>query len=500
MPVRLIALIVTLAMTPLAVMADDPKPPGNAEDAKLEAYFRACLDETFQARPLTATRLGDHRFDDQLDDLSAEARAANLERDRRYLKELPQKIDRGALSEDGRIDFDIFQHDLERSIWLAENFDPYVDDPRVYVEFLTESVYLLLTQSSLPKEKNLENALARMEKIPGVVETAKKTIGKPPRVKVETAILQTKGAIGFYQNDIYLLAGVPKDTGELAKRAEPILKATQDYLAFLQEDVLPRASNDWRIGPEKFAKKLDLELDAGLSADEVLEEAEREAIRVENAMGVIAHQLWAEFFPGKPMPPDDPEGHRELVSQVLDAIGQDHGDADSLVKDVKSTVQDIKTFIEKAGILKLPEPDRLRIVEMPEFMRGNSLAYLNPAPPLDPLGSSEYAVSPPPEDWTESRKLSLLEEYNREMLKILTIHEAYPGHYVQLEYSNRCPSLIRRVLGSGTFAEGWAVYTEQTMLDQGFGGGDPKLRMQQLKFYLRRCSTRFLITKCMLRT
>ena len=122
---------------------------------------------------------------------------------------------------------------------------------------------------------------------------------------------------------------------------------------------------------------------------------------------------------------------------------------------------------------------------MPEFMRGNSVAYLNPSPPLDRQAVSEYAISPPPADWSPARVASFLEEYNRSMLKILTIHEAYPGHYVQLAYSNRVPSLIRRVLSSGTFAEGWAVYTEQMMLDQGFGEGDLGLRLQQLKFYLR---------------
>jgi uncharacterized protein (DUF885 family) len=122
---------------------------------------------------------------------------------------------------------------------------------------------------------------------------------------------------------------------------------------------------------------------------------------------------------------------------------------------------------------------------MPEFQRGNSTAYLNPAPPLDPKAVSFYAISPPPKDWSPEKSATLLEEYNNYMLKILTIHEAYPGHYVQLEYSNRHPSRIRRVLQSGVFIEGWAVYTEQMMLDQGFGDGDPALRLHQLKFYLR---------------
>ena len=122
---------------------------------------------------------------------------------------------------------------------------------------------------------------------------------------------------------------------------------------------------------------------------------------------------------------------------------------------------------------------------MPEFKRGNSIAYLEPAPPLDARAASYYAISPPTADWPAEKAESFMREYNQYMLPILTIHEAYPGHYVQLEYSNRHPSLIRKVLQSGVFAEGWAVYTEQVMLDEGYGQGDLKLRLNQLKWYLR---------------
>jgi uncharacterized protein (DUF885 family) len=135
--------------------------------------------------------------------------------------------------------------------------------------------------------------------------------------------------------------------------------------------------------------------------------------------------------------------------------------------------------------LQLPEPDHCDVIEMPEFRRGNSLAYLDNAPPLDPLAKSFYAVSPPPADWTPAQVKSFLEEYNRFMLQVLTIHEAYPGHYVQLAYANKNPSLIRRVLQSGSYVEGWAVYGEVTMLNEGYGDGDLRLRLMQLKFYLR---------------
>jgi uncharacterized protein (DUF885 family) len=470
----------------LSTQASGGEPVANDEDAKLEALFREHLEATFQARPMMATRLGDHRFDDQLDDLSSAARAANLERDKKTLDRLKAEIDTGRLSADGAIDRDIFARDLERSIWLQETFDPYRDDPRIWGEYLTESVYLLLTQSTLPREKNLANASARMRAIPLVVARARNAIGTPPRVMTETAILQTKGAIDFYGDEIYQAAGLPREAEPIASAAAPVIAALKDHLVFLEEGVLPRSRADsWRIGKERFARKLDLELDAGLAADEVLALAESEADRVERELAVIGRQLWSALFPGVAVPPDDSEGRRTMVRRVLTKIGDDRSTTESVLADVKATVADITAFIRRRNVLALPEPDRCAIIEMPEFMRGNSTAYLKPAPALDPACRSEYAVSPPPASWAPAKVESYFREYNQQMLRILSIHEGYPGHYVQLEYSNRCPSFIRRVLSSGTFAEGWAVYTEQMMLDEGYGGGDLKLRMMQLKFYLR---------------
>ncbi|MGO9109681.1 MAG: DUF885 family protein, partial [Thermoguttaceae bacterium] len=178
------------------------------EDAKLNAVFQEYLKELFRREPLTATRLGEHALDDQLDDLSPAARNATLDFKRRVLKRLPEQIDRDRLSRDGKIDHDIFRSHLAREVWLAENFRPFEDDPRVYGDYISESIYLLLTQSSLPRPVNLKNASARMDKIPEVIALARQTIASPPRVKVETAIMQTEGAIGFYSSGLFQLAGL----------------------------------------------------------------------------------------------------------------------------------------------------------------------------------------------------------------------------------------------------------------------------------------------------
>lgn len=455
------------------------------EDARLLAFFKEFLDREFRHRPLEATRLGDHRFDHLLDDVAPPARAAWLEHVRKTLADLPRRIAHAKLSRPSQIDYDIFRHHLTRSIWLAENTRPFEEDPRVYNDYVTEGLFLLLTQSTESPATNIKNCLARMTQVPRVLAAAQSGLKDPPRVFVETAIRQNRGAIAFFEHGLFELAGETPQLGELRQAARPVAARLKEYQDFLEKKLLPRARGEWRIGKERFARKLELELDAGLTAEQVLSEAEQEFDRVEREMYVIARQLWSRTFPRQPLPPDDVDGRRQTIRQVLAQLGQDHGKVDELVQDARATVDQIKTFIRTRDLLRLPDPDRCRIIEMPEFQRGNSMAYLNPAPPLDPKASSHYAVSPPPRDWDARRVASFLQEYNRHMLQVLTIHEAYPGHYVQLEYSNRHPSLIRRVLFSGVFAEGWAVYTEQLMLDEGYGGGDLALRLHQLKWYLR---------------
>ena len=455
------------------------------EDARLTTFFKKYLDEEFRHRPMEATRLGDHRFDHRLDDLSPKARAATTARTRTALADLPRQIDVKKLSPSARVDYQILEHHLKRSLWLDEHTNPYATDPTLYFDYISDSIYLPLTQSTLPKEVVVRNCIARMAEIPRVVKAARESLRHPPRVFVERAIRQNRGAIQFYETGLFDVVGKTERLDELKAAARQLVPVLKDYQQFLEDDLLLRAKGDWRLGKEKFAKKLELELDAGLTSEQVLRDAEEEFARVEREMYVIARQLWGQACRGKPLPPDDNKGRRETIHRVLAHFNRDHGKADDLVRYISDAVKRIKEFITKNDILRLPEPDRCAVIEMPEFQRGFSVAYLNQAPPLDPQARSVYAISPPPRDWDDRRRASFLEEYNQHMLLILSVHEAYPGHYVQLEYSNRHPSLIRRVLFSGVFAEGWAVYTEQMMLDQGLGGGNLPLRLNQLKFYLR---------------
>jgi hypothetical protein len=458
---------------------------GADEDAKLASFFTNHLERRFRLEPSVATQLGDRRFDGELEDVSATSRAAWDAHTRAMLVDLPKAVDYARLSRAGQIDFEIFRHHLETSVWLAGNTRPFEEDPRVYGSYISDGIYSLLVQSTLPKETNLTHVIARLGKIPSIITNARAALRNPPKSVLETAIRQNRGAIAFFESGLFELAGETPRLPALRAAAAPLAQQLRLYQLFLEGDLMKRATGDWRLGRERYARKLELELDAGVSADEVLADAEAEFVRVNRELYVIARQLWSRCFPRSPLPPDDEAGRRQTVARVIAAVSAEHGQPEELVRDARATVDRIRTFIRDGDILRLPDPDRCQVIEMPEFKRGNSLAYLESAPPLEPAAVSLYAVSPPPADWGPDRVRSFLEEYNAHMLQVLTIHEAYPGHYVQLEYSNQSPSLIRRVLQSGVFIEGWAVYTEQMMLDQGYADGDLRVRLMQLKFYLR---------------
>jgi uncharacterized protein (DUF885 family) len=460
---------------------------GGAEpnDQEPDRFYRAYLEADFALRPLQATRLGDHRFDDRIDDLSASARERRLEHVRQALAALPQAVEYAKLSRPAQIDFEILRDSLALDLWQAENVRRFEDDPRIYGDYTTESVFLLFAQPSLPMADNVAHALARMAQVPRVLADAKANLRNPPRVVVETAIKQNLGAVAFYEKELFERVGPDATSDALRVAAARAAEALRQHQQFLEKELLPRATGEWRIGHAKFAEKFERELAAGITADQALAEAEAEFQQVTRDMYVLARQMWSSHGPALPLPPDDAEGRRETVRRVLGEIARDHAEPQALVSEAQATVAKLKRFIADNDILSLPEPDRCQIKEMPEFLRGNYVADLRCAPPLDPEMPSLFSISPPPKDWPPERVASFVEEYNRRALQVLTIHEAYPGHYVQLHYASQNASLVRRTCGSDVFAEGWAVYSEQMMLDEGYGDGDLALRLAGLKFYLR---------------
>src|SRR6266550_287396 len=324
------------------------------ENEKLESFFRNYLDERFRHRPVEATKLGDHRFDSLLENVSQPARDGWLAHTRKTLNELPKRVDYSKLSRPAQVDFEIFKHDLETQIWLAENTKPFEEDPRTYNDYINDSVYVLLTQSTLPKETNVANCIERMAQIPRVIASAKQTLTHPPKPILETAIRQNRGAISFYEGELFQLAGETPQLAKLKAAAGPVAAALKEYQKFLEGYLMGRATGEWRLGRAKFSRKLEMVLDAGMSADQVVADAKAEYDRVTRDMYVVARQLWSRYFPKQVLPPDDAEGRRTTITKIINAVSQEHGRPEELLADARATVERIKAFIREHDILKLP--------------------------------------------------------------------------------------------------------------------------------------------------
>jgi len=223
---------------------------GESDDERLAAFFRAHLDESFRLRPVDATMLGDHRFDHLLDDVSPAARQRWLDHTKAGLAALDAGFATAEFTPAGRLDHDILRDDLVRGAWLAENERPFETDPRVYGTYTTDSVFSLLTQSTLPKETNVTSAIARMRLIPALVETARAALANPPPTVLETAIQQNRGSIAFYERQLFELVGDSPQLPALREAAAPVVAALGRHQAFLEKELLPRARGEWRLGRE----------------------------------------------------------------------------------------------------------------------------------------------------------------------------------------------------------------------------------------------------------
>lgn len=451
----------------------------------------ACLDELFGLDPVRATDAGDHRFDDRWPDLSETGRAARLAFCHRWLAELSALSD-GGLSADDRVDRDVLLGELEAMRFEETELRQETWDPLAWVYLLGGGLFPLLAREFAPLAARLTSVTGRLEGIPVLLEAAPAALvghdGRPAsRLHAETALRQLPGVVELVDDALRASDGAAADP-EVATLA-PRLRAAADgaraalgaFEAHLRDVIVPAAAGEGRLGAELFTAKLRHTLRIpGLAPGSVLARAEREARAVRAEMVRLARDLWPSWRPGEPVPPSD----QELVRGVLDAIAADHPPADLLLDFCRAEVERIETFCRERDLIGLAD-EPLEIRWTPLFMRTFAGAMLDSPGPLDRGQKTFFSITPIPDDWSEAQRESYLREDNARMLRLLTIHEAVPGHYLQGVYANRCPSRVRAILGSGVFAEGWAVYVTQVMMDAGYGADDPALLLVHWKFYLR---------------
>ncbi|TMP92072.1 MAG: DUF885 domain-containing protein [Verrucomicrobia bacterium] len=454
----------------------------NPKDDEFQKIAHDYIERELETNPEEATELGDHRFDGRLTDYSPEARAKQLAIQKEFRDKL-NAIDGSQVTGANNVDFRILKENIDYKIFQAEELKEPDWNPLVYNQSLANSLYLLVARDFAPPEKRIPNLRQRIEEIPRVIAQAKANLQHPPRVHTETTIEQTQGAINLVREGLApLLDRAPQSKKELAPLQEKTAGALEDYKKWLQTDLLPRSDGDFRIGADKFRKKLRFALASDLSMEEIMKRAQADLQQAQTAIYETALPLYKKYFPRA----DDKTlaDKHKITAAVLDKLAEQHPDDATVVGYAQKIVAEATDFVKRHNLVTVPEVP-LDVIAMPEFKRGVAIAYCDSPGPLEKRGKTFFAVAPTPKDWTKERKESFFREYNNYMIRDLTVHEAMPGHYLQLAHANefRAPTLVRAIFQSGTFIEGWAVYCEQMMAEQGYGG--PEVKMQQLKMRLR---------------
>jgi uncharacterized protein (DUF885 family) len=454
----------------------------------------AFLAESFGLDPLEATNAGNHDHDDRWPDWSAEGvrrRLAWNEGWRARLEALPE-ADLGTAD---AIDRDrlLLLLDAERS---AAVIPDGAWDPVIWIYRLGDGLFTLLSRDFAPPGTRLASVAGRLEGVPAVVAAAKAQLGTVPGVPVsrfhaDVALLNLRGIEDLIVEAIALADGRAGDTDVAAVRARldaaaaTARAALEDFRDHLRHEVLPKAEGEGRLGRERFEAKLERTFsDPAITADVILAAAESQFTAVRVEMVRIARQLWSEWRPGEPIPPQGADGDQAAVRGVLDAISADHPPADELLNVCRAELGRIEAFCREREVIGLAD-EPLEIQWTPRFLRSFAGAMLHSPGYFDRGQKAFFSITPPGEDWAPERVESMLREHHRRQLTLLTIHEAVPGHYLQGVYANRVSSPVRSVYGSGVYAEGWAVYVTHVMLDLGFDGGEPALWLAHWKYYLR---------------
>lgn len=471
-----------------ATASGDAAQHATQADAAFDAIAQRYLDEGLALSPVAATQIGDHRHDDRLDDLGEQGRAAMVAFNRSLLGQL-DALDQSALSRETQVDALILRNQLQGNLWDLETFRSWAWDPQVYSGLAGGAIYNLMAREFAPMPQRLKSATARMEQIPRLLAQARENLdpARVPRTHAETWSKQNKGVLGLVETFIVPNAGQLQ--GEERKRLDAAVttlrKAVDAQQAWIDGTLVPNAKGDFRIGATLYDQKLKFSLNSSLSRTQIRQRAEAELERVRSEMYQVAQAVLKDR-PGGPALPEQPtpEQQQKAIEAALELAYADKPARSEVVEFAKHTLAVATDFTRKHDLVTVPD-DPVKIILMPEFQRGLSVAYCDSPGPLDKGLDTYYAISPIPDDWTAQQVDSFLREYNKRMIHVLTIHEAMPGHYLEGVHSSKFPSTLRAVLRSGVFAEGWAVYTERMMADAGYLGGDPLFRLMQLKFYAR---------------
>jgi uncharacterized protein (DUF885 family) len=490
-PVVVVALVVVQLVLPVKIVAQRRRARrvvqpsavarGSAsagqQDARVAEIAGEYLRGYFAFYPSEATAVGVHEFDGVLEARDADSIGREVRRLRGALAALG-RVPEARLSAEARYDYLVLQSHARGELLELEDVRMWQRNPNVYNRLLASGVDNILKRNYAPIAARLDALIARERQIARLLSDARVNLQNPPRIYTETAIAQVSGSIDYFKTvvpQMFERAG----GGRLpaARRAEfeatnaGVVSALASFRDWLRAELLPRSNGDYAIGAENYRRKLLYEEMVETPLARLINEGERELRRTQNEMRAVAE----EIAPG-----------RDVMS-VIRSLGREHPSGDGLVGETRAELDRIRAFVRTQNILTPPARENLHVAETPEYARSTSFASMDTPGAFERVATEAYYyVTPPDPAWDARRREEHLSFYNRYSLPIVSVHEVYPGHYYQLLAARQSTSRVRAVLGSGSFIEGWAHYCEQMMLDEGFGGNNPKLKLAQLQAALSR--------------
>ncbi|HVI33643.1 DUF885 domain-containing protein [Phenylobacterium sp.] len=456
-----------------------PAAAASAADARFARLAARYIDTAARLSPIGATTLGDHRFDTEIDDVSAAGRARRRAAAQELLK-AAEAVPVAQLSRDNQVDLALLKNQLRYDLWTDELLQPWAWDPLIYNSAAGGALYGLMAREFAPRPQRLRSAIARMEKLPGLLAQTRAELvpARVPLIHAQTVSRQNPGVISIVETMIANdLSGLTAAEQARFKAAEAGLRAAvAEHQAWIDKTLVPQAKGDFRLGAKLYDQKLAFALMSPMSRAQIRAagEAALKAARAE--MYALSKNIL-----GASAPAGD---EQKVIEAALELSYRDHAPRDGVVEMARGSIDQATRFVREKDLITLPDAP-VDIIIMPEFQQGVAVAYCDSPGPLERHLKTFYAISPIPKDWSEERAESFLREYNRRMIHDMNVHEAMPGHFVQIWHSNRHPSTLRAVLGSGPFVEGWGVYAEDLMAREGFLADDPLFRLTQLKMRVR---------------
>jgi uncharacterized protein (DUF885 family) len=430
---------------------------------------------TLERYPETATYLGVHTYDHQVYDYSAAARDAEIRALYRFLREM-QSIPRAQLSPERAIDHALAEGEIRHRLVDLESWRSWTHDPDTPNSIVVGGAFALAKRSFAPPEERLRAVIARLRQAPTVFAHARQQLTEPARIPTEIAIQQVRATVGFFERSLpAAFSGVQDNTlwNEFESVCREVVDTYHAYAAWLEEEVLPRAEHPFAIGERHYSLRLKSGEGVEMPLNQLMEIGKRELQRLQEEFTATAARI-------------DP--HRS-PREVFDDMAKDHPTAEELIPFAQQMLEELCQFCLDHEVVTIPSDVRCTVEETPEFMRELTFASMDTPGPFEEIATEAfYNVTLPSPDWSPEDVEGHLRAFNRYNLTAISIHEAYPGHYVQFLWLKHAPTRLRKMFGSYSNAEGWAHYCEELLMELGYKAQDPRYRLAQLhEALLRAC-------------